>query len=118
MSTKPARLDLSIYKGATLFRRFTWTDRRTPIDITGFTFEMQIRPTVESSVIIAELSTTNGSIVIEDAAQGIFSIELPAVDTEAITETSGVYDIEVTDASGRVSRILYGDVKIVPGVTR
>ncbi len=118
MSTKPARLDISVYQGATFFRRFTWTDKRNPVSLTGYTFHMQIRPTVDSDEIIADLSTSNGNIVVEDAVNGIFTIEIPHTDTEAMAHSSGVYDVEAIDSAGRVSRILFGNVEIVPGVTR
>ena len=64
--TAPAKLKLTIYQGATFRKRLTWKGplpAQTPIDLTGCTARMQVRPEVESSTVLLELTTANGGMV-------------------------------------------------------
>jgi len=115
---QPAKLDLVIYQGSTFFKRFTWKDSRTPIDITGYTFRMQIRPSVESETILADLSSSNGDFYLEDPENGVFVLEIPHQITTEYQFDRSVYDIECIYPDGRVARILFGNVTLSREVTR
>jgi len=115
---KPAKLDLIIYQGATFFKRFTWKDRRAPIDITGYTFKMQIRPSIDSTTVLAEYTSATGEFYLEDPANGVFVLEVDNAITEGYSFDEAVYDIECTYPDGRVSRMLYGRVSLSREVTR
>ena len=47
----------------------------------------------------------------------VVTFTLAPEDTVDITVTKGVYDIELYDESGNVSRVVQGSVKFSPGVT-
>lgn len=91
----------------------------TPVSLAGFTARMQMRSTVDSSTILASLTTTGGEIVLDDTNHTI-TITIPASDTAAYDFASGVYDLEL--ASGAVepvvTRLLEGNVTVVSEVTR
>ena len=115
----PASLNMTIYQGSTFYKRFTWKEnRRDPIDITGYTFRMQIRPTRDSDEVIDEFSSASGDFYIEDATNGVFVLELSHTKTESMDFDRGVFDIECTFQDGRVSRIIQGEVCLSRGVTR
>lgn len=114
----PARLDITIYQGSTFFKRFTWREKTSPINISDYEFRMQIRPSVDSSSVIAEFSSDNGDFYIEDEEEGKFILEVSNNDTEEYDFDRGVYDIECIFPDGRVSRILYGTVTLSKEVTR
>jgi hypothetical protein len=85
-------------------------------DLTGFTARMQVRRTIESSTIIIELTTENGGIEI-DGPEGRITVYMSASETEELS-SSGVYDIEIIDGGGSVSRLVQGAFTLSLEVTR
>lgn len=108
---------LKIDQGATLRKSFTWKAGGEPVDLTGTTARMQIRPTLESEEVIADLTTDSGGIIIGDEP-GQFTIYIAATETELFTFESAVYDLELVLPDGDVTRILAGEVTLSPEVTR
>lgn len=84
-----------------------------PVDLTGYTAALQIRPFPLSTTILFDasadivLGTTNGTI----------TLTIAATDTATFTWWNGVYDLLLTDSSGVVTRLLQGSVTVTPGVT-
>ena len=118
--TKPAKLKFTIYQGATFRKRLTWTGpapTRTPIDLTGCTARMQVRPDIESATVLVELNTTNGGITLGGAA-GTIELFISDEASAAFTWLSGVWDLEIEFASGEVRRLMQGTVSVSPEVTR
>lgn len=110
--------DLLIEQGATLVKPLVWKDSTgTPVDNTGYTARLQVRPHKSSTTVIVEASTDNGYITM-GGADGSILIEIPADITAAITATRGAYDLELTDPTGVVTRLLEGGVEISKEVTR
>lgn len=77
---------------------------------------MQVRRTIESSTALISLTTENGGIVIEPE-DGSLTVFMTDEQTSSIT-SSGVYDIELIDPVGNVSRIVQGDFRLSLEVTR
>ena len=89
-----------------------------PFDLTGYTARMQIRRTVESSTPMLSLTTENNGIIINPGTENN-EIELLISDEDTATlTTSGVYDLEIIDDSGNVSKVVRGTVTLIPEVTR
>ena len=114
-----AVFNITIYQGATFRSRSTWKagTPSVPVDLTGCTARMQIRPTVVSDTVFASLTTENGGITLGDDA-GTVAIYISDEDTAAFTWASGFYDLEIEFPSGDVHRYLEGKVKVKPEVTR
>lgn len=108
---------LKIDQGSTLRKSFTWKAGKEPVDLTGFSARMQIRETIESEEVIADLTSENGGIIIGDEP-GQFTLYISAEDTAAFSFESAVYDVELVAADGDVTRILAGDVSLSLEVTR
>jgi hypothetical protein len=109
----------AIEQGATYTKQIVWKDGGgVPMDLTGFSARMQIRKTLGSTKVLASLATSPGSGIALGGALGTVVLTLSATLTAAITETAGVYDLELVSAGGVVTRLLEGDVEIKPGVTR
>ena len=89
----------------------------TPIPITGYTAQMQIRETLESPTVIAELSTANNRIIIDPVNYTIM-LKMPATLTATFDFDSAVYSCELTDAQGTVMPFLTGSITLVKEVTR
>lgn len=117
MATK---FNIAIIKGSRYFKSFIYTDSsKTPIDLTGLEARMQIRERESSQTFEIELTSLNGLITMIPLS-GQINIELGATDTDALTITSGVYDLELYDPADVdvVDTILEGAVTISDGITR
>ncbi len=115
MST--GKCNFTIKQGSTFRKPFQWIAGGSPVDMTGWTARMQIRPEVDSEIVIAELTTENGGITIEPL-EGKINLYLSDVETSAFSFESAVYDIELVDQSGDVHRDIEGKIKLSPEVTR
>jgi len=92
-----------------------------PLDLTGYTGRMQVRRTVESPTTMLNLSgsVVNGSQVEMRPAGDSNAIRIYISDeATAVLDSSGVYDLEIENSGGEVSRVLQGDFTVIPEVTR
>lgn len=111
--------DITIEQGATFERTLTWNDQNgSPINLTGYTARMHVRRThYDNGTPLLTLTTENGGITLGGAA-GTIALTVSATATSAVTAASGVYDLELVSAGGRVTRLLEGSVDFTPEVTR
>lgn len=117
----PATEDITIYQGATFFRRYTWKtgDPAAPVDLTGASIRMQVRTHKESETALLTVSNgTSGGVTITDAANGEFTVRVEAADTDDLEFPRGVYDIEIEMPDGTVNRLVEGAVTLSRQVTR
>jgi len=117
-----AKINLTIEKGARYFKTFIWRDKdKTPISLAGLSGRMHIRETIDDTAFVIELTTTNGRIQLENSAEtGRIDLIIGATLTDALTITTGVFDLELYNQSDPddVNRLMEGVVSIVEGVTR
>ena len=88
----------------------------TPYNLTDHTARMQVRRTIESTNLIIELTTENGRISLDELG-GVITLLITAEDTAQLT-SSGVYDLEIIDNDGVVSRVIQGTFTLSQEVTR
>ena len=114
--------DLCIPQWATYQQAFTWLSPQTvtngsqqvlPVDITGYTATLEIRPFPLSTSILYDASSniTLGGVT------GIITISIPASVTGGFTWWAGVYDLLLTDLNGTAYRFAQGNVTVNPGVS-
>jgi hypothetical protein len=90
-----------------------------PLDLTGFTFQMQVRKKAESPIIILEASSALGNITVVGAvADGKIAVEFTAEELSAIDARKYVYDLEYTAPSNAIARILQGSFLVDAEVTQ
>lgn len=87
-----------------------------PVSLTGLTARMQIRQTKDSNVVIAEMTTENGGILI-DLNNNTISIEISAEKTSSMNFINAVYSVELVNGSF-VIPFIAGSVNLVKEVTR
>jgi len=93
----------------------------TPYDLTACSVRGQVRRHPADTTVVVELLG-----VITDAARGTYTVSLTDAQTAAITagdsmydaESEYVYDLELTDAIGRVLPIMWGRFRVHREVTR
>ena len=124
--------NLTIEQGSTFARLISVEQPDLTADPTGQTFvnyslvahtaRMQIRRTIDSETSMISLTTENGRITINPNIVGNvrnneISLLITAADTATLT-TSGVYDLEIINSGGTVSKVIRGDMTLIPEVTR
>lgn len=109
---------ITIEQGGTFSLPLTWKDALgNLVDLTGYTARLHIREEIESSTAFITLTTENGGIAPGGTA-GTVTLKLSAAATAALTQSKGVYDLELIGGSGVVTRLLEGLVVIRKEVTR
>lgn len=88
-----------------------------PVDLTGYTARMQLRSKLEDTVVLHEMTTENGGILINNTSKTI-SLLISASNTANFTFTNAVYSLELVSSGGEVTPFLYGSVSVYKEVTR
>jgi hypothetical protein len=84
--TLPIKRKLTILQGATFRKRWTWKPGGVPMDFTGCKARMQVRAEIDGTVVLLELTTENGGIVL-GAEPGAIDLYISATDTTIVNET-------------------------------
>lgn len=97
----PGVYDLTVYQGATFDFRFTWQTQDeidpevwNPVDLSGCTARLHIRPKAGSLTLYHDATTENGGITLGGTA-GTVDLLITDEDTALLTFKSGVYDLEI-----------------------
>jgi hypothetical protein len=126
------RYSFTIEQGSTISFEFQYKDSSgIPIDLTGYSGRMQIRPTVDSSTVYLSLSSSlnsdgtglnfSGSNGTTPPTSGSIGLYIASCTSSMLNFDQAVYDLELyTSASGcpYVTRILEGQIKLSKEVTR
>ena len=88
----------------------------TPVNLTGYTARMQIRPTVDSATVLTTLTTENGGITINTIDASI-TLNISATETAAYTWQTAVYGLELVIGTDVVP-FANGTLTLVKEVTR
>ena len=111
-----AKHEILIQQGADFNLEINWKDGdNVPIDLTGATGRMQVRPNVNSATTLLDLTS---EITFPDPTQGEISINVSNTVTTNLLPGRHVYDLEIVESSGKVTRLLEGVARITPEVTR
>lgn len=116
------KIDLCIQQYATFVQQFTWLGSiylqgvlsNGPINVTGYTPTLQIRPYPLSSTIYYDASSN----IVMGGQYGTILLTIPAAATAGFTWWNGVYDLLLTSADGSYTvRLFQGKVKVSQGVS-
>lgn len=109
------RLNILVEAGATFSKTITVNSSpNTPLNLTGKTLRGQIRYKLQDSTVAATFTFTLAN---QSTNPGVATWILSATDSALLTQTKGIYDVELVDGS-TVTRLLEGDVFISLNVTR
>jgi hypothetical protein len=105
--------NISIEQGSTWSLRLSIdSSPGTDKDMTGFTIASKIGKSYYDTAPISMAA----AYVIQN--QGIFTISLTAAQTAALDPAHEyVYDVEITDGAGVVTRMIQGRATVSPGIT-
>jgi hypothetical protein len=88
----------------------------TPVDLNMYSARMQLRAKLDSEVVLHELTTENGGIILDNILKTI-TLYISAEDTALFTTISSVYSLELVHDS-IVYPFAVGSISLVKEVTR
>jgi len=100
-------------QGATFNRILTLKEDGAVMDLTGYSVASLMRSTHDSSTVVGTFTCT-----VSNASAGEITMSMTASTTGAIEEAIYVYDVEIANSAGTVTRIMEGTVTVNPEVTR
>jgi hypothetical protein len=111
--------DFTIEKGTYWSRALTWNVDNAPQDLTGYHAHMQIRTEYadQAGTVCADLTDDEDGGIILGGSAGTIQLILDGAQTGALTFTSAVYDLLLTDPTGKPTRLLEGVVTLSDAVT-
>lgn len=92
----------------------------TPVDLTGYTARMAIKDKIGGTVLAstdAALSPLDVLGIAIDQTNKTITLSIEAMDTDDFAWKTGVYDLEMVSATGKVTAILSGKVTVSKEVT-
>ena len=104
--------NLTVDQGSDFNADINVVDGQGAVDISAYTYRGQIRKTYSSSTAVDFYTST------ADPANGKLDISLSAVQTSAMKAGRYVYDVEIVDSIGNVTRVVEGQLEVTPRVTR
>jgi len=110
-----AKYNLVCDQATTFNFQFQILENNTPLDLTGYTGTMTVRPFVGATTTTVLATTANGYMVF-DATNGRITVTLSATVTGAISAGRYAYDLVVTSGV-TVTRILEGKFIVTGAVT-
>ena len=100
-------------QGATFNRILTLKENNAVMNLTGYSVASKMRSTHDSSTVVGTFTCT-----ISDASAGQITMQMTNSTTAAIEEGIYVYDLEITNSAGTVTRIMEVNITVNPEVTR
>lgn len=111
------RYDFTIEQGAQFLRIFTWQNQDgTAIDLSSYTARMQIKETKDSTTNLVSLTSSSGITL--GGSAGTITVTIGVATTATLSFDTAVYDLEMIDGSGTVTRLLEGEVRLSREVTK
>lgn len=108
--------DFVIEQGTDDDKPIIWLDSAgNPVNLTGYTARMQLRPSVSSETVLLDLTTENGGITL-GGATGEITLHFTESNTSPLVK-GGVYDLEMI-IGGKVKRLVQGSITVSREVTR
>lgn len=122
------KYNLELFQGSTFYLNISVKNADGSLkDLAGASARMQIRTAYNSSNVVEQLSTSNGEISV-NATSSTLNLTLPAIRTANISvnlndtamppRSKYVYDLELEESNGYVSKLLFGEIVVFAEVTR
>ena len=110
--------DIVCDQGATFRLSMIWKDSTlTPIDLTNYTADMQVRTEFVEPGIMWEMKSSGAGITL-GGVLGTIALFIDASDTAGLIPGEWHYDLLLTAPSGDKTRLIQGSFTITPAVTQ
>ena len=111
---RPAQYNVKIWRNDTWSQVFAILADTTPVDLSGSTILLQVRPAPASASVVLTLSTANSSISIG----GVSSNQITLNKIVDVAAGSYVYDMNVTFPSGEVKTYIWGNFIVQEDISK
>ena len=112
-------LNLIIEQGSTFSKVLTYKDSSgTVIDLSGYSARMQARVNVGDTYTLFSLTSASGGGLTISGVDGKITITITSTATATYKFDTAVYDLEIDDGSGVVTRLIEGKITLSKEVTR
>ena len=110
-----------IEQGTTFTLELQYKDSNSvPVDLTGYSGRMQIRPSIGSPTSYLTLSSSiqadGTGITFPTPVSGTINLSISAVSSSLLTFDQGVYDLEIRSGS-IIARLIQGGVQLSKEIT-
>lgn len=117
------RQDITFKQGADWEETWAWVDEAgTLVNTSGYVVVIDIRDEPGSTLLL-QASTTNGLVTVGKVNEGTdneynIKVNVPGATTAAVEDFGkGVWDMKITDLTGRIRYLVDGYVRYRPQVT-
>jgi len=108
---------MSAEQGSDFATTITYTNSSgVPVNLSGYTSRMQVRKFAGSAVPFLTLTNASGMTI--TAGTGVIDVAITAAAMAKLPGGSYVYDLEIVDSSGEVTKLLAGKFDVEAEVTR
>jgi hypothetical protein len=104
---------ITMDRGATFVRDLFWKIAGTPVDLSGYSGYLMVKPDYESEIVLFDLTSENGEISFD--SNGGIHLTCAAEETAAVTDGVYVYDFFVKSQT-QVMKILSGKWRVNPSI--
>lgn len=108
-------IPLQCFQGADFYLPLIWSfgycNVDYPLNITGYTIEMQVKESLNSYSPLVSVSTMDGNIIV-DGDNGKIEIWIPNAITSGLPLGTFIYGVKVTNIVGLIENLLYGQFSI------
>jgi len=111
---RPAQYNVKIWRNDSWSQTFAILADTTPVDLSGSTILIQVRPTPASTTILLTLSNANSSISIGGTNRNQITLNKIV----NVVAGSYVYDMMVTFPSGEVKTYLWGNFIVSEDISK
>ena len=113
--------NIQIDQGSTYTMTVEYQDAAAlPINLTGYAGRMQVRTTVDGTVVLAEFTSVPAAGIVIDGPAGTATLTITSEQTALYDFINAVYDLEVYDGAvpADVIRLIQGRFLVNKEVTR
>jgi hypothetical protein len=117
MSSINGKINYCLFIGDTFKQPIQIKQDESVVDVSTYSFKMQIRRCKDSNTIIHEL-TTPADIDTSDGVNGIIVLNISSATSLTFDEQNAVYDLFWIDNAGDVKTIMQGNFQILERITK
>jgi hypothetical protein len=111
---RPAQYNVKIWRNDTWSQVFSILADTTPVDLSGSTILIQVRPSANSTTIALALTTADSSILIG----GVDNNQITLNKKADVAAGSYVYDMNVTFPTGEVKTYIWGNFIVQEDISK
>ena len=111
---RPAQYNVKIWRNDTWSQVFAILADTTPVDLSGSTILIQVRPSANSTTIALALTTADSSITIGGVNRNQITLNKKA----DVAAGSYVYDMNITFPTGEVKTYIWGNFIVQEDISK